>query len=226
MRRYGPFLLLLALLLATGAAAQTASDLSMPITGRQLADFVPVGYKILRHGKVTGDLNHDGRPDVAFALGQVEEEDTVRFQDDLPARQLFVLLGTPAGYKLVGQSMKAVWCKTCGSNGDPFAGLAIKRGVLLIKHDIGGSRGHSQTDKFRYQKGAFYLIGQTQEYGRHAPDCDKLPYPPRYDYHDTNFVTGEYEIIRTSEACQLIVKKHGRRKPAPLRRMTDYAVEP
>ncbi|WP_210513867.1 hypothetical protein [Hymenobacter terricola] len=80
--------------------------------------------------------------------------------------------------------------------------------------------------KFRYQQSSFYFIGETNEYGSHAPSCEHLLYPPGYDYRDTNFATGDYETIQTSEACRLLVHQSGRRKPAPLRKLADYAVKP
>lgn len=225
MRHYSSFLLLLALLIGAPAAfAQMASRPKISPMSRQLTDFVPPGYRIVRNGQATGDLNHDSHPDVALVLGSVAE-DTIQSEDDLPARQLLVLFGTPTGYTLAAQSTKAVWCKACSGNGDPFDGLSIKQSILLIKHDTGGNWGHRQINKFRYQQGAFYLIGETQEYSRHAPDCDKLPYPPRYDYKESNFVTGEYDVIRTSDTCQLLEKKHGRGKHTPLIRLADYAVK-
>jgi hypothetical protein len=218
------FLLLLVVLAGPNAFAQTVAVPSIPATGRRLADFIPAGYDTLRRGRATGDLNHDGRPDMALVLGAAVESTTAFADDDLPARILLVLFGTPTGYALVAQSQQAVWCKTCSMNGDPFDGIVIEHGVLLVKHDVGGNWGHSLTAKFRYQQENFYLIGETNEYSRHAPDCDQLPYPPRYDYRDTNFVTGDYEIIRTSEQCRLLVKKRGKNNPKPLRKLADYAV--
>ena len=138
-----------------------------------------------------------------------------------------MLFRTPTGYALAVQSRRAVWGKADGGpSGDPFNGISIKRGVLLLESDVGGNWGRTTTEKFRYRQGCFFLIGETEAYSTHAPDCDNLPYPPRYDYRDTNFVTGEYEIIRTSEECRLLVRKRGKNKPKPLRKLADYAVEP
>ncbi len=208
------------------AVAQTATPPNIPAVGRHLADFIPVGYGILHNGQAIGDLNHDGKADVAVVVGPTAE-DTLALASRLPPRLLLVLFRTTTGYALAAQSRRAVWAKADGGPlGDPFAGVTIKNESLLIQHDVGGNWGHGQTVRFRFQQGAFYLIGETQEYSRHAPDCDQLPFPPRYDYRDTNFITGEYEEIRTSEECRLLVKKRGRRPPQPLRRLADYAVQP
>ncbi len=195
---------------------------AVPASGPTPASFVPAGYQFLRRGQVTGDLNGDGRPDMALALTSVAEDGESWGKHPLPPRLLLVLWGTAAGYRLAAQSRQALLHRDASFNGDPYDGLAIKRGVLVVAYDVGGSWGRSTTAKFRYRHGDFCLIGETDVYGSHHADCDNLPYPPRYTYRDVNFVTGDYEIIETSEACRLLVHKRGRQPVRPLRKLAEY----
>lgn len=207
------------------AAAQAFKLPKLPSMGRTEAAFIPAGYEVLDEGRVVGDLNQDGRPDIALALRATAE--TASDGEEYPERLLVLLFATPAGYRLAAQSNKIVLCKECGGiYGDPFAGLTIFKGVLSVDHYGGSSWRWSLTHKFRYQQGAFYLIGETTSSGRNFGECPGLDGPPGWEYHDTNLVTGDYEVKKVSEECKLLVSKRGRNKPAPLRRLTDYTVEP
>jgi hypothetical protein len=221
-----PVFALVACLTSLVVSAQTPKLPAIPATGRTIADFIPAHYDTLDAGRTDGDLNHDGRPDVALAL-RSDEEATAESEENLPARLLLVLFGTPTGYTLAAQSGKVLLCKECGGMyGDPFAGLTIYKGILSIDHYGGSSWRWSITSKFRYQQGAFFLIGETSSSGHNIGECPGLDGPPGWEYHDTNLVTGDYETKKISDECKLLINKRGHQKPAPLRRLTDYAVEP
>ncbi|MCC2545832.1 hypothetical protein LJY25_05205 [Hymenobacter sp. BT175] len=212
-----------ALLAGLSSHAQTAPRI--PTTGRTVADFIPARYDTLPAGRAVGDLNRDGRPDVALVLRSKAEE--ASSEDNLPARRLLVLFGTPTGYTLAAQSAKAVLCRECGGiYGDPFAGVTISKGVLSVDHYGGSSWRWSITSKFRYQQGDFYLIGETESSGRNDGDCPGLNGPAGWNYRDANLVTGAYEVKKVSEDCKLLVDKKGRSKPQPLRKLTSYAPVP
>jgi hypothetical protein len=59
-------------------------------------------------------------------------------------------------------SKEAVLCKDCGGVfGDPFVGIKIIRGVIVIDH-YGGSRNRwGYTHRWRYQDGDWFLVGLT-----------------------------------------------------------------
>lgn len=213
-------------LTGTVAYAQNAPVVEIPAVGRVVSDFIPARYDTLAGGRATGDLNHDGLPDVALAL-HAAVEDTISYPDDtLPPRQLVILFGTPTGYTLAAHSTKAILCRGCGGmNRDPFQGMSIEKGVLLLHHYSSSNWHWSITAKFRYRADGFYLIGQTNSYGTNGGNCDGQNWPPGCDYHDVNFVSGEYETIKVSEACKLMLHKRGKNKPMPLRKLVDYQVE-
>jgi hypothetical protein len=214
------------LLGASLLASLAARAQAIPASGPTWASFIPAGYQLLRAGQVTGDLNGDGRPDVALALAPVAEDTASRSEKPLPPRLLLVLWRTATGYRLAAQARQALPHHDSSFNGDPYDGLAIKRGVLVLAYEVGGNWGRSTTVKFGYRQDDFYLIGETEAFGTHHPDCANLSYPPLYRYRDTNFVTGAYEVLKTSEACQLLVHKRGWQPVRPLRKLVKYKPVP
>lgn len=215
------------LLLGLLLSSLVARAQPIPVSGRTQAAFIPPGYKLLRDCRATGDLNGDGRADVVLALTSIEEDTTFHLSDNLPPRLLLVLWRTAGGYQLAAVARQLLLRNHSGINGDdPISSLAIQRGVLLVNYDVGGNCGYSTTAKFRYQKGGFYLIGERDIICSHRPDCDKLPYPPGYHYRDTNYLTGDYEIIKTSDECLLLQHKRGRQPVRPLRKLVNYKPVP
>jgi hypothetical protein len=223
----------LLLLLLTGplaSAQKTLLPLVLPTTGHSPDAFIPAGYSLLPDGQATGDLNRDGRPDVALVLGSKRENgaavDTEAANEEAheaPARYLVVLFGTPVGFALAEQTSLAVLRQDDGGAfGDPFAGIDIAKGVLSISHYGGSSWRWSLTDKFRYQSNSFYLIGETRLSYQNNTDCAQ----GNWEMLDTNFVTGEYQVEKESEACKPLLKKRGKNRPKPLRKLADYAVAP
>ena len=224
MKIFGPALLAA---LTAGPASAQSSPPKIPATGRTPAAFVPAGYTELPDSRATGDLNQDGRSDVALVLAPKAESRADYDGETMPGRILVVLFATTQGYARAEQASRVLLSKDGGGMyGDPFAGLTIFRGVLSIDHYGGSSWRWSITSKFRYQQGGFYLIGETTNLSRTTGDCENLNGSPGGEYHDTNFVTGAYEVRKISEECRLLVDKKGRRQPGPLRRLTDYAPAP
>jgi len=216
---------LLAGLAGPAAHSQRRASPPLPATGSTVAYFIPPRYGELADSRAVGDLNHDGRPDLALVLRPLVEDTTAYPDEALPARLLLVLFGTPTGYVLAAQTGRAVLCKGCGGMyGDPFAGLTIEKGILGVAH-YGGSNWRWRIDsKFRYQQNGFYLIGETRDYGRNDGDCPGLVGPAGWEYRDTNFLTGDYEVWKVSEECQLLAHRRGKNKPAPLRKLGSSRV--
>lgn len=209
------------------AIAQTSTGPKIAAAGPTLAAFVPARYDTLPGGRAIGDLNHDGHLDVALVLCPKAESRDDYDSESMPGRVLLVLFGTTRGYTLAAQAGQVLLAKDGGGQyGDPFAGLTIRKGVLAVNHYGGSSWRWSVVSKFRYQQGSFFLIGETTILSRTTGDCESLDGSPGGDYQDTNFVTGEYEIRKISETCQVLLHRKGRRTPAALRRLIDYAPEP
>ena len=66
------------------------------------------------------------------------------------------------------------------------------------------------------------MIGESRVSYRNNADCGRAS----WESYDTNFITGDYHEEKDSESCKPLVRKHGRRKPVPLRKLADYVVEP
>jgi len=79
-----------------------------------------------------------------------------------------------------------------GMMGDPFVGVKIENGILLIEH-FGGSRWRwSYTDKYRYQNGEMVLIGHTSKSGAH---CEY------WENFDFNLSTGQINYWKEKLPC-------------------------
>ncbi len=207
------WLTLLALAAGLAASAQVA-----PVGGSPAATFIPEGYYELPDGRAAGDLNADGRPDLALVLAPLAEDTVAKDsgENDLPPRLLLVLFAQPNGrYRLAAQSRQAVLCKGCGGQYDPFSQLEITKGCVVLSQQGGNSGRWGIINKFRYQQGDFFLIGETYWTSEVGPEC-----PPGTS-EDTNLLTGAYEITTTTAASCTEHKRRGHRKVLPLRRMAD-----
>ncbi len=152
---------------------------------------IPADAGILK--KTEGDLNNDGLPDVVFVFNDEAESgnEANLHSEDVPNRILSIQFQKKGGkYEEVASSTSAIMCKTCGGLlGDPFEGVAIKKGVLIIDHYGGDHDRWGFTDTFRWQNGGFFLIGRTI-----LTADNSLLISEKRDY---NLVTGDY-IISTA----------------------------
>ena len=76
--------------------------------------------------------------------------------------------------------------------GDPYGEMEIKSGILLITQHGGSSWKWASTDKYRYQDGAFYLIGYTSAYGKPCEYWEAI---------DFNLSTGKMVVEKEYEDC-------------------------
>jgi len=196
-----------------------------PAAGQPVVSFIPRGYYVLDEGRATGDLNGDGRPDVALALGPVAEK-AAPHAEILPPRRLLVLLAAPGGgYRLAVESRRVVLGKNDGGMmGDPFQGLDIQKGVLSVDHAGGSARRWGTTEKFRFQQGDFYLIGRTRtQFWSMGENCaGPQDYRAGDELVDENLVTGAFERRRVSDECKVLENRKGRQPVRPLVRLSAY----
>ena len=80
-----------------------------------------------------------------------------------------------------------------GMMGDPFSGVEITKNILIINHSGGSSWKWNDTNKFRFQKGDFYLIGTTNMYGKICESWQEF---------DFNLSTGNAIFSKQIEVCE------------------------
>lgn len=211
---------LLLAILASASIAQAQQEVlsKIPKTGKTVEAFIPKGYQIMKNGRVSGDLNKDGLDDCALAVSAYIGEN-LNSDDN---RLLLVLLKTADGYSIKGKSDKVVLCYNCGGvYGDPFDGLEIKNGVLEVTHYGGSSWRWSAKEKFRFQNNNFYRIGTTHDYYWLNANCDDIGNGNR-KFKDTNWITGQQELIETDGNCKVTKHVKQKIKVQPLVKLEDY----
>ena len=143
-------------------------------------------------------LNNDTLLDKVLVLKCDEEEmipDTNRL--------LLILFKSILGYELSANTPSAIMCKGCGGVfGDPFAGIEIRKNVLIISHYGGSSWRWSYTHKFRYQNNDWYLIGGTKSFYHCTEQCESLD-DFVGNYSDANLITGDVLERKIDEKCKL-----------------------
>ena len=118
------------------------------------------GWTVYQHAE--GDLNGDGKPDIAAILSKPAEA-----EDNGQALLVVYFDDGKGGYTLNTEAEKAI-CVGCGGPkaafGEPVGELSISKGILHVDYQ-GGSRDAFDDDmKWRFDKATkqFLLIGETQ----------------------------------------------------------------
>lgn len=162
--KYSANLILLATLTVTTLAGQDSRPpWHVPAVASAPAGFVPKGWKIEEETLKEVDLNGDGRLDAAFVISSGKND--VNAQGDVMfVKHVLVLALRGTDGKLsrsVVNDAAVLDGNEGGVFGDPFAGLAVERGAVVISH-YGGSRDRwSFVHRYRYQNGQWRLIGLT-----------------------------------------------------------------
>lgn len=143
----------------------------LPTTGRRARDFAPRGWVVQM--EANGDLNGDGRPDLAFVLHETDPKLVLHLKDfgtdnlDTNPRVLGIAFAQADGsYALAAQNSKLIprWTE---SNMDDYFGdegsLTVARGAFSVGlhyfANMGGWDAGQTTLTFRWQHGRFELIG-------------------------------------------------------------------
>ena len=143
----------------------------LPTAGRRAEDFAPRGWQV--QVQASGDLNGDGRPDLAFVLHEADPKLVLHSDGfgtdnlDTNPRVLGIAFAQPDGsYRLAAQNATLIprWTE---SNMDDYFGedgsLTIARGAFSVGlhyfANMGGWDAGSTTLTFRWQNGQFELIG-------------------------------------------------------------------
>lgn len=198
-------ILLAALVLATGAAAQPPP---VPGTAPTVDKFVPPGYRVLL--RAAADFNGDGLQDVLLVL--------VKKADPDGNRTLLILFREAAGgYTLSIRSDQAI--PETGTGGavsnDGFDRIRVRGNTFVIARYGGSSVRHADAWQFRYQQGEWVLIGETLTAAGPGVGCPGAPdnkdlVCTGYKI-DTNFltrrqvITADYvDVARDKDASRVV----------------------
>ena len=220
------WLLGLVTIFVTGMASGQSVLSKIPATGKSIMTFVPTGYDTLTTTR--GDLNKDNLEDIAVVMKSVKEDaKNPDYENEPPRRLLLVLFKTPDGYVTAAKNDSAILCYTCGGMmGDPFDYVSISRNVLEIHHYGGSAWRWALNHKFRYQQNDFYLIGETNYSYWNVKMCNKAGDFAGTDLKDVNYLTGQYEEKKINEECKVLVNKKGKRPVQPLKKLSDFKIDP
>ncbi|MFD2561477.1 hypothetical protein [Aquimarina rubra] len=146
----------------------------------------PKSFRIL--GETEGDLDKDEIPEKVIVY------DTEKNTDFGTERQIYIYKKNNDRWELWKKSVGAILpSEHGGMMGDPFEGISIERNCIVISHFGGSRQKWNYTHRFRYQNGAFELIGATVNFG--SP-CD---YFFIFDYNLSN---GKIHYEKETEDCE------------------------
>lgn len=137
---------------------------------------------------IQGDLNNDGRQDIAFV---VDSDAFDVFEEDFPERmpedrRLFILLQQNDGSWVEQTDTPQISSALSGgTRGDPYYGAFMQAGYLLIKEGWGSSSGTVQTEIYEYQNGRLSLVKRIS--------VDDYSYADGYDVQIQNERDGTWQ---------------------------------
>lgn len=185
---------------------------------KDAASLIPAGWHMLKNHQsvmAEGDLNKDGIPDLAMIIERTE--------DSMEApRSLLIAFGTKENtYTLSILAEHVILAESEGGTfGDPFNGLLIDRGSVVIS-DYGGSMTKwYHTYRFRFQDNDWVLIGAT--IGTNFPINNEMVMGN--DEDDYNLLTGDFISKRTNKAGEEEMTK-GNRGKKPLVKLSEFDVD-
>jgi hypothetical protein len=133
------------------------SFLSISCLGQD--NFVPHGFEIIE--EKIGDLDRDG---ISEKIIVYNTDDTT---EDGIVRELQILKKSNKKWTIWKKSRNAVLkSQGGGTMGNPFEGIEIEKGMLIISFSGGSSWKWSYKDKYRFQHGKLELIGHSNIYGK------------------------------------------------------------
>lgn len=149
---------------------------------------MPVKNDYQKLAEIFGDLDND-RVDEKVIVFEVRDSLT-----DNIIREIQILKKNNGSWTIWRKSQNAILKKgDNGVMGEPFDGVEVKNGVLMLIFSGGNNWHWAHTDKYRFQDNEFQLIGHTNSYGK---PCE---YWSTFDF---NISTGKINYKREYEACE------------------------
>lgn len=176
-----------------------------PLTAKTANGFVPKGWKLF--SKASGDLNKDGKPDLALIIEKVDRRNLIPNESlgadtlNTNPRRLVVAFGENNGYRLTVQNdhfIPTEHSEDAPCLADPLydmvnKGLSIEGGLLFLNFNYWYSCGtwfvNSEKYTFRWQHNKFELIGlDVSEF--HRASLDEKKYSINYSTGIIETTTG------------------------------------
>lgn len=158
----------------------------MPVLGQNAE--IPEEYVLIK--EVYGDVDKDGQNEKVAVYNMTNVEDD--FQGI--SRELVVYKRKGNNWTIWKRSKEAIGgSKDGGMMGDPFEGIEIKNGILLVYQSGGSSWKWSNVDKYRFQNSEFELIGYSTNFGKLCEYWENI---------DFNISTRQLTIKKEYEECQ------------------------
>lgn len=123
-----------------------------------LAEHYPEAEEFSCNDFIQGDLNNDGRQDIAFVVisDAFESPNSVLAED----RRMFILLQQKDGSWAEQAALHIMSAQSGGMRGDPYYGSFMQSGYLVIKEGWGSRDGTVQTVFYEYQNGSLSPVKQ------------------------------------------------------------------
>jgi len=170
---------------APGDVTENDSTTAAPVA-QDVPIRTPDGYEVM--GDTLGDLDKDNIEERVIVYN------TNRQTDMGSERELHIYKQNDKGWERWHQSTGPVMpSENGGVMGDPFQGISIENGSLVINHFGGSRQKWAYTHRYRYQNETWQLIGATVNNG--AP-CDY------FEDFDFNLSTGKIIYKKTIEDCE------------------------
>lgn len=153
---------------------------------------LPKGYEIL--DEKIGDLDTDGIAEKVIVYNTTDKT------EDGFIREIQILKNDKENWKIWRKSRNAILKSDEGGiMGDPFNGIDIEKGILMINVAGGSSWKWSEGDKYRFQNNEFELIGYSSTSGK---TCQY------WESFDFNLSTGKIIYKKEYEYCEEGQKKY------------------
>jgi hypothetical protein len=189
------------------AQEEKRPPLRVPTVANTPVEFAPPGWRVEKDWLKEGDLNGDGRPDLAVVI--TTGDSGLDDQGHLTYAKHALVLALRGNDGKLHRSLVSDAAVLDGNEGgvfgDPFDSLMIERGTVVISH-YGGSRDRwGYTSRYRFQNGQWTLIGLTLD------ETDTLD-PDHASDQDINLSTG---FVRSHEKGESVLPSGRKsRKPA------------
>ncbi|GAA4459914.1 hypothetical protein GCM10023093_01770 [Nemorincola caseinilytica] len=172
--------------------------------------------------KANGDLNGDGKGDIALAVGRLRISDTC--ERCAYERLVIVIKGAAKkGYELLAVSPHVIMCSRCGNAGrDPFVCVKIEKNDLIVEQETAGGSSWTCTRTFRYIDKDLYLAHLTHNKWYDHGYCDSLDDNRDMEHTDLDLITGRRYRKTISLNCELIADDVDSVEVRPLIRLERY----